>query len=245
MYGDYMIALCDILGFSDLVGSQDLEQVVDGTLDWYQRALHHAVHHEDFPSDVPTLAELQDNELLGVAWFSDTILLWTLEDTDDAARQLVTAVGWLIFETMFSYSPSARGGISYGRAYMDPTNSRFVGRPIVNAYRLEQAQQWSGAALTPEAVERVPEAARDGHYWDWWVTPYAIPLKNGTLDGLAVNWTTGIHPPKYDVPWSSGSPEPTADDWEQRPSVCEKWRNTRQFHRDACRYCGHSARNGV
>lgn len=237
MYGNYMIAMCDILGFSNLVENRPLDDVVEGTVNWYQRSLHHAVHNREFPEHVPTLDELQDQELLGVTWFSDTILLYTLADTDDAVRQILAAIGWLIFETMLSYSPSVRSGIAYGRAYMDSENDRYVGQPIIDAYRLEADQQWSGGALTQSAVERVPPQARDGEYADWWVTPYSVPMKQGAFDTLAIEWTLGIHEPGYDVPWSTDIAEPTEQDWESRPSVCQKWQNTREFHRHVCRWC--------
>lgn len=237
MYGNYMVAMCDILGFSTLVEDRPLEEVVEGTVEWYQRSLHHAVHNRECPEHVPTLSELQDQELLGVTWFSDTILIYTLEDTDDAIRQLLSAVGWLTFETIFSHSQSVRSGIAYGYAYMDPENERYVGQPIVDAYRMEGCQQWSGGALTEEAVQRVPEPARDGEYADWWVTPYDVPMKKRKYETLAIEWTLGIHGPDGDVRWSSDSAEPTDEDWETRRSVCEKWQNTREFHHRVCRWC--------
>jgi hypothetical protein len=70
-----------------------------------------------------------------------------------------------------------RGGISFGKAYIDEAESVFVGNPIVEAYQLEKKQQWAGVALTQSAVAKIPERARSGHLADWWVIPYDVPLK--------------------------------------------------------------------
>lgn len=148
-------------------------------------------------------------------------------------------VGWLIFETILGGSTRIRGGVSYGEAFIDKENSIFLGMPIVEAYRLEQRQQWAGAALTDAACERIPEYARSGNYADWWVIPYDVPLKeNRTYNTLAINWTWGIHQPERILQWSEFSNFPSDNDWKERPDICEKFINTKEFHDTFCR-CRH------
>ena len=169
MNRDYLIAVCDILGFSNLVENNPLEVVVDKSLGWFRKSLHHSVHKGTFPKATPTLKQLQSDTNVGLAWFSDTILLYTKRDTDEAVRTLLSVVGWLIFETILEGNTKVRCGVSYGPAFVDPDNSLYVGRPIVDAYRLEQRQEWAGGPLTPEAVDRIPPAYRDGHSLEWWL----------------------------------------------------------------------------
>ena len=58
MYGKYTIALCDKLGFSDLVKGNPLDAVVDNVLDWFRQALHHSINKNGWPEIVPTFDEI-------------------------------------------------------------------------------------------------------------------------------------------------------------------------------------------
>lgn len=240
--GNYVIAVCDILGFSPLVESGQLGDVVEHALGWFRKSLHHSLHKNAFPENTPATRELERHPHVGVAWFSDTVLLYTKQDTDDSVRELLTAVGWLLFETMIHGNTRIRAGISYGEAFIDPENSIYVGKPIVEAYRLEQSQQWSGGALTESAVQRVPQMARTGRFADWWLIPYDVPLKGQPpLRTLAVNWNLGIHALGWRLLWSRESEIPSASDWATDPSICEKFMNTKAFHDANCHECGVAA----
>jgi hypothetical protein len=239
-----MVAVCDILGFSALLEKQPLENVIDGSIAWFRSALNHSIHKKDFPSSPPPTADLYTHPHVGVAWFSDTVLLYTKQDTDEAIRELLMAVGWLIFETIIQGSTKIRGGISYGEAHIDQENSIYVGLPIVDAYRLEQRQQWAGVALSHAASERVPRFAHTGKYGDWWVTPWEVPLKGGeSVSTLAVNWNWGIHAINWAFRWSPQADDPTEDDWLKDPSLCEKFVNTKRFHEAYCQDCARKSKS--
>jgi hypothetical protein len=239
MYINSTIAVCDILGFSDLVQNNSLEAVIDGALGWFRRSLYHSVHKNTFPMTGVTLEQTQSD--VGIAWFSDTILMYTTQDTDDCLRGLLSSIGWLLFETNMASRTRIRCGIAYGPVYLDQANSIYVGTPIIDAYRLEQRQAWSGGALTESAVQRVPGHARNGQFPDWWLIPWNVPIKKGPPEQtLAINWTLGFHDSPFVLTWSQACSEPTSRDWELRPDVCEKWKNTKSFHEDACEDCKRS-----
>jgi hypothetical protein len=232
----YTVALCDILGFRELVQASAIDRVM-GNLAWFSKALHHSLFHEDFPEQPVPLTELQAHPNVGVAWFSDTALLFTRRDDDDCLQSLLQTLNWLLFETMMVRPVRLRCGVSYGEAFIDPANSLFVGAPIVDAYDLERDQQWSGGALTEDAVRRLPAGVADSRFADWPVVPYTVPLKSGPRATLAVDWTFSEHPPGTFLPWSPSSLEPTQRDWKERQDTCEKWQNTERFHRTICRTC--------
>jgi hypothetical protein len=134
-------------------------------------------------------AELRKHPLIGFDWFSDTVLLYTREDTDDHCRELCATVAWLTFETMLRSDVRVRCGVAYGEAHIDEGNGIYVGRPIVEAHELEKAQIWAGGAFTESAVNRLPQIARGGKVFDWFVVPYRVPLKmEGGATNLAVDW---------------------------------------------------------
>src|SRR5690606_29344299 len=99
MADKYLVAVCDILGFSALVQRNSLSDVVEHSVGWFRRALNHSVLKNGFPEAIPPTRELGDHQHIGVAWFSDTVLFYTKQDTDDAVRELLLTVGWLLFET--------------------------------------------------------------------------------------------------------------------------------------------------
>lgn len=232
------VAVCDILGFTRLVEHHPLEAVVDNAIGWFRKALNHSLMKAGFPAEVPARSELDGHPLVGVAWFSDTIFLYTKADTDEAIRELFSTIAWLLFETLLDGTTKIRGGIAYGQVHIDSENSLYVGTPIIEAYKLEQSQQWSGVALTASAVARLPEHVRTGEFLDWWIKPWAVPLKDhATVDTLAVNWNAGIHHPTWRLRWSEQNADPTEDDWSRAPDICEKFTNTKNFHLHHCRHC--------
>jgi hypothetical protein len=130
MKAKYTIAVCDILGFSSLVERASLDDIVNDTLTWLSKALHHSLHGGNFSDGSMTLTELQAHPNVGLSWFSDTILLFTRRNDNDCLQSLLQCLSWLLFETMYVSTVRVRCGISYGEAFIDPENSLFVGLPI-------------------------------------------------------------------------------------------------------------------
>jgi hypothetical protein len=233
-----MVAVCDILGFSELVGRWPVDDVVDRAIGWLWKALHFSVHQGEFPTAVPARDAFANHARIGVAWFSDTILLYTKDDEQESIRQLVMSVGWLIFATMIEGTTRMRAGVAYGETFIDPESGIYVGKAIVEAARLEQSQQWAGGALSDSAVEHMPVPARSGKYADWWVTPYDVPLKNSSpLRTLAVKWTLGSHHADWKMAWDASNADPPPSEWDRRQDVCEKFMNTKKFHSETCTWC--------
>jgi hypothetical protein len=235
MHGKYTVALCDILGFKNLVSSTDLPTLVDNLLASFRRALEFAMNKGEFSKDVPALADIDRNSQVGIAWFSDTLLLYTREDSDDSLKEMLATLGWLFFVTMAGPT-RIRAAVAYGDAFIDAKNSLYVGQPIVEAHEWEQQQQWAGASLADSAMARLP-ANVDGHV-DWWLIPYDVPVHGGHSRRLAINWPTGLHRPgDYEFKWSKESDTPTEKDRREQPRICEKWQNTKEFHDRVCRHC--------
>jgi hypothetical protein len=76
MRARYFIAVCDILGFSELVQKGPLDSVVSDALNWFRSALNQSIHGGQFPVRPPRMDELSSHPKVGVTWFSDTILLY-------------------------------------------------------------------------------------------------------------------------------------------------------------------------
>lgn len=232
---NYMVAMCDILGFKKLVEMFPASQIKERSFGYLKKALKFSVE-KNIPETVPSVNELLKsltNYRLGLALFSDTILIYTLEDTDTSVNNLISTLGWLMFATIGFSDVRLRCGVSFGEAEMDVPNAAYVGKALVEAYELQESQEWAGGALTPKAVERLPTEAKT------YLIQYKVPRKTKQpMETLAINWTIGSHEPgEFPSPWNTITREPTTRDWFERPDVCRKWWNTVAFHDAMCRKC--------
>lgn len=233
-----LIAVCDILGFKKMIRSNPLGFFTANVISYFLKALYYSVHKKDPPPIPPSLSTLRHESSVGFAWFSDTVLMYAKDDTDESCRQLIETIAWLLFATNLTHPIKIRSGISYGEVYLDEENEIFVGAPIVDAYEFQEQQNWSGGALDKTAYARIPSVVIKTNPSDWYLIPYHVPLKPPVTDPfLAIDWTRGIHTySPFD--WSEKSKNPTEEDMRTFPDIIEKWQNTKAFHDFACWHCG-------
>jgi hypothetical protein len=196
--------------------------------------LHFAVRHEHRDTSTTLdLKSLQQQSRVGIAWFSDTVLIYGVDSEEDSSRRVLETAGWLLFTAVVARGPQFRVGVDYGELYADSDNSLFVGRALVKAHKLEQAQDWMGGALTPDAATQVNPTYGQAS----WVCPYDIPMKRDaetSHGGLAINWPMGGH--SAGLPWWSSPFRPPTDCAHDEDAV-RKWRNAHAFHRSVCQFC--------
>ena len=172
------VALFDVLGFKNRIETTPLDAVVDG----YQRLRALKLRARS----VPIMSSVRVRmESVGTTIFSDTILLWC-DDESDAVQSLLTACAVLVASAIEERWP-LRGGIAYGDCILNREARTFVGLPIVQAYQVEQSQEWLGAAIHETALNHKTLGTLIQRTED--VIKYAIPVKPKaqTLD-YAIHW---------------------------------------------------------
>jgi hypothetical protein len=248
--------MCDILGFKNIIAKTPIDQV----LDYFRRglggALYRCIHHEEPPDDLPSLHDLQSQTRVGFAWFSDTLLFYSLQDDLESRRNVVETLGWLFGQQLLISSEwRLRGGVAYGEFYADPTNAIYVGQALVDAYSLEKVQDWAGAALNPAAESVLPSGVGQGPGYPWYLRRYDVPVKRHlygsdprmigcsglrkygykteqrTESLLAIDWTMVLHHPWQLSQNCEDPPIGTAE------GIARKFFNTRRFHRSVCTFC--------
>ena len=122
MIANRTIAVCDILGFTRLMTESPLNEVINNALGFFRSTLHHSTHHGRFPQEPPNLRDLKDQSRVGLTWFSDTVLLYSFDDTDEDSRRVIESTAWLLFETVTSASTRIRASVSYGEVFIDDEN---------------------------------------------------------------------------------------------------------------------------
>ena len=234
-----LVAVCDIMGFSRLVRSTPLEQIVEGHVRRLFLIIENSITQEEPIISFESVRSLRSGKRVGVAWFSDTILIYGLDDSDLSCSHVIEAVGWLLFRSFFDTPQTRiRAGVGYGKFYSDNDRSLFVGDALVDAYQAERTQNWIGGALSRTACERLRlSSPMSGHNWLRRDTPPVKPeVQDAFLGDVVIDWTFGSHD-FMDIPWSPSNPEPSAKELEDIPDICEKWLNTKRFHQRACQWC--------
>ena len=140
MQAQSLIAVCDILGSSDLVSKQPLEAVVGNAVGWFRKALKHSVLGGDFATSPPPTRDLDGPRMS--RWLGSRILFCSIPGAI-RTRQIGALAGCGVFTVRDD--PRRHDQDShrnrYGEAHMDPGNSIYVGVPIVQAHQLERKQE--------------------------------------------------------------------------------------------------------
>ena len=95
-------------------------------------------------------------ENVGYAWFSDTFLVYTDDDSADSFGAMDNISRWFVYFLITDDIP-VRGAISCGMLYADRENDLFFGEALIEAYEYGEAQDWIGLLLCPSAERRLKD----------------------------------------------------------------------------------------
>lgn len=189
MLSNRYFALVDILGFSKMVKHRAIGEIVADI----QRLLRISEERDCTLYWTPSGgAKRSDYLKIDRYHFSDTLLFWS-QSVDGSDLQLENEISMhfycflcnLVSSALFEQIP-LRGAIAFGPMHADSLAGVVVGQPVIDAYRLEQAQEWIGVALDTSCSAR-PQHKEAGFF----LVRYPPPLKSGSsLTSTAVlDWT--------------------------------------------------------
>jgi hypothetical protein len=130
------VALLDVLGFSERVLRDAL-----GSLDAYIETV---------------LRITAPNRGLGTILFSDTVVVYSFDDSDDSFHAIIGVYSNLLHDLTLA-GVAVRGAVSHGDFVRSEHNSHgtvLAGRPIIDAHHYESRLQWIGIMLAPSVLER-------------------------------------------------------------------------------------------
>jgi hypothetical protein len=140
------LALKRWVGYFDLLGMKDLYE--SGNHISIFVALSSAI--EKFKDRVTAWPKI------GYAWFSDTFVVYTNDDSVESFGAIDSISGWFCYFLICADIP-VRGAISCDVFYADRENDLFFGKALIEAYEYGEAQDWIGFILCPSAEERLKE----------------------------------------------------------------------------------------
>lgn len=238
MSNNAMVAVCDILGYSNLVKTSTLKKLKDYHLQNIKNIMKSSIPNFGEEINSPTSEEVFQNNLVGYAIFSDTILVYSLSDDRDGHKNVLDVVYRLISKPMFFPFYRYRVGISYGEFYYDQKESIYIGKAMIEAYELEKKQQWSGAALSKSAGREFKDRYPEKDY----IVKYDVPvkLKSESLfeNHYVINWTTAKHEViNKDYYWMCRYEDHTKVGPHEDEEIEKKILNTEKFHLENCVQC--------
>jgi len=188
------IAFLDILGYQSLLLNNPLQRCVDlirGTL---------VTAPQKSQSGILEAIQVKDIEIDTVQWLllSDSVLVWQErppgEEKDLERNRWFAFLNYLavLCRLMFNAGLPARAAVGYGEFFIEDTC--FAGHPIVEAYQVCNAQDWSGCILADSAKKYHEDLLRGADEYsalgfELLVIPYEIPFKDSDRNlGMALNW---------------------------------------------------------
>jgi hypothetical protein len=144
----------DIIGFTNLLkqkGSEDLYQ-------FYSRTIVPMLQHAAMPisvinevNGVKVLMPDPISQRVNFLFFSDTIIFFSKDESLESFINIVFTSLELLKSGFIGSKAPYRGAIGYGDIVTDPAGI-LLGTSLIDAYKGEQSQMWSGCILT-EACE--------------------------------------------------------------------------------------------
>ena len=230
-----MVAVCDILGYSNLVREHSLQELREYHLENILNVVKSSIPSIEEKITSNTQLELMTTGIVGHVTFSDTVIIYSLYDNRDGRKNVLDAVYRLLCIPMNTPYYRYRVGISYGEMYVDREKNIYIGKALIEAHDLEVLQEWSGAALTESAANMFKNHSPENSM----LVEYDVPIKGDTNKRLTVvNWTLAKHeiaPAQENWMWRAENGQRVSN--YKNPEIERKIRNTEKFHLDKCVRC--------
>jgi len=179
------IAFFDIMGFENFVYRNSHSDVEKRMLD-----LHSIIKQVDRKKFA-----IQESEYeIRFNVFSDSILIGTNDKSDRGALNIIVFSNWLLKECFMKNIP-IKGALSYGLSTFDTDKSLYFGKPLIDAYRLQNEVYMYGCVIDNNFQKRFFEIKDDilKKRIDRNLIHAEIPFKVGEINHIALDWYTFMH----------------------------------------------------
>jgi hypothetical protein len=122
--------------------------------------------------------------------FSDSIILISTDKSYGSFKILLKFVAYIIREA-FSNEIPIKGAIAFGKMTADINNSLYFGKPLIDAFELQDELKLYGVILHHTVEERLtdPEILQKNLHENDDILKYNTPIKSGKITHYTVDWT--------------------------------------------------------
>lgn len=176
------VCFLDIMGFKDMVMRNSHDEVYD--------LMSKISKHRKTLENVDGLPEQYPADSLKTISFSDSILIFTKDESLECFEVLTAAAGWLFVAALESGIP-LKGSIACGEISINTSRQIFFGQPLIDAYLLQEDVAFYGIAIhnTTEKFLNANTIRRSltDSYKDC-----LAPFKSGKISHLLLDWTDSL-----------------------------------------------------
>lgn len=141
-YNRCFVAYLDILGFKSKVINSDNPEVLESLLRRFFKSLKYYGGVDE--------SKTQQSPPVRFTWNSDSILIYTEDNTLEKFINISSVIAFFIMGTMDYIPFPVRGALSQGDFYCDSVGNIYFGKAMLDAIEWEAKQEWSGVILTPD-----------------------------------------------------------------------------------------------
>lgn len=175
------VCFLDIMGFKDMVMRNPHDKI-------FEMLTELSKHREEIENS--NLPKKYDSDSLKTVSFSDTIVVFTKQDSIECLELLTLSVSWLFAKAMSMGIPM-KGAISHGEMSVNISRQIFFGQPLIDAYLLEEDVAFYGIVIHNTLEEFINNRALkpliSSKYIDC-----LIPLKSGKINHLILDWVQAL-----------------------------------------------------
>ena len=196
------LAYFDLLGFKDFIENNNIEEQKRGVNNIF-RDIEAAMANDNYvDARHGVIADLSKYKIQ-VANFSDTFLLWTLDDSKESLDEILRVTYDFNWRTTV-YNFPARGCMIYGDFFASSfqnenkeggsySSRSIFGSGLIDAYLKAESTQWSGAFIDESVIKKIESLGLDhSEYLTKYAKKYHVPLNNGeTMLSYAFRLSSG------------------------------------------------------
>ena len=166
------VACIDIMGFKDLVLKSPHNEVYD---------LMKKINISRKSIEGVKWSDKKEN-LVKSTTYSDSIIIYSKDDSYDAFDVLVTTVSGLTNYLLKDGIPF-KGAVAFGMMTLDIENSIFFGQPLIDAYLLEEEIYYYGILFHGTVDQQLLKIKRS---WPAFTAHHNCPLKSGYAQHMTI-----------------------------------------------------------
>jgi hypothetical protein len=185
---DRFVAFLDIMGFKDRLQREGHEKIdvmlesLQPSLKDLRKRVNKAINHKDIEGKSESFIPCFPVS------FSDSIIFFSSDKSLNSAIDLLVTVADFIATAIVEEIP-IKGAIAYGKLTVNREKSIYFGKPIIDAFELQNEMKLYGAIFHHTAEQALIMAGAQRLLGFVYLQKYKVPLSNGKVTHHIINWT--------------------------------------------------------
>ena len=181
------VCYMDIMGFKDFVARTEYKEV-------YKQMKSITYSKKDIDK---TISMLYDNDTLFITRFSDSVILFSRDDSKDSLDAISYAAASIFSDAAKNNIPM-KGALAAGKIIVDRLQNIYFGQPFIDSFLLQENEVHYYGVICHNSMEKYIESNKDNSIWIGQLyEEIKTPLKSGIIRHYNLNWfvllTSGIN----------------------------------------------------